>query len=287
LQALAEAATVSLPASLMWLLAVCAGRHQLVRWSPWLQVPAVAVLGAGCAALIWTVLHMVGLSPGGHAPEVAPMLSAAALAVLAYQVELWRTRASLPAAAAARLADLQTRIRPHFLFNTLNSAITLVQHNPRQAEELLENLSDLFRAALGELDQPTTVAAEVALSQRYLAIEQLRFGHRLEVEWDLDPAAAGAKLPALALQPLIENAVRHGVEPSARGGLIEVRTRRRRDRVLISVTNSMPTGTSRPGHGIGLASVRERLRLMHDLDADFRSGVIEDGRWRVSIGVPA
>jgi two-component system, LytTR family, sensor histidine kinase AlgZ len=245
------------------------------------------VLGAGCTALVWTLLHGLALAPGGRTQELALMLTGAALATLVYQIERWRSRARLPAAAAARLADLQTRIRPHFLFNTLNSAITLVQHNPRQAEELLENLSDLFRAALGEMDQPTTVAAEVALSQRYLAIEQLRFGPRLEVSWDLDPAAAGARLPALALQPLIENAVRHGVEPSDKGGLIEVRTRRRRDRVLISVTNSVPIGPSRPGHGIGLASVRERLRLMHDLDADFRSGVIEDGRWRVSIGVPA
>jgi two-component system, LytTR family, sensor histidine kinase AlgZ len=287
LQALSEAATVSMPATSLWLLVVCAGRHQLVRWAPALQLMAVAVLGAGGTALVWSSLHLLALAPGGRTPELAPLLTGAALAMLIYQIERWRTRASLPAAAAARLADLQTRIRPHFLFNTLNSAITLVQHNPRQAEELLENLSDLFRAALGEMEKPTTVAAEVALSQRYLAIEQLRFGHRLEVEWDLDPAAAGAKLPALALQPLIENAVRHGVEPSDRGGVIEVRTRRRRDRVLISVTNSMPAGPSRPGHGIGLASVRERLRLMHDLEADFRSGVIEDGRWRVSIGVPA
>ena len=91
------------------------------------------------------------------------------------------------------------------------------------------------------------------------------------------------------MQPLIENAVRHGVEPSAGGGRIEIRTRRRRERVLVSVTNTVPaTGEpSRPGHGIGLASVRERLRLMHDLESDFRSGLIEDGRYRVSLSVPA
>jgi len=127
----------------------------------------------------------------------------------------------------------------------------------------------------------------VELSRRYLAIEQLRFGRRLDVAWDLDPAAAQARLPPLALQPLIENAVRHGIEPSDRGGSIEIRTRRRRDRVLISVTNTVAEAPSRPGHGIGLASVRERLRLMHDLEADFRVGVIEDGRYRVSLSVPA
>ena len=153
---------------------------------------------------------------------------------------------------------------------------------------VLEDLAELFRAALGAMDEATTLKDEVALSHRYLDIEQLRFGSRLRLTWDLDPQADDARLPPLVLQPLIENAVRHGVEPSDRGGQIEIRTRRRRDRVLISVTNTVPLDGSaqRPGHGIGLASVRERLRLMHDLDCDFRSGLIEDGRWRVSLGVP-
>jgi len=163
-----------------------------------------------------------------------------------------------------------------------------VQLDPRRAEEVLEDLSDLFRATLGALDKATTLAEEIELSRRYLSIEQLRFGRRLDVDWDLDPTAGAARLPPLALQPLIENAVRHGIEPSDRGGTVEVRTRRRRDRVLVSVTNTVQPGAApRPGHGIGLASVRERLRLLHDLDADFRSGVIEDGRWRVSLSVPA
>ena len=187
-----------------------------------------------------------------------------------------------------RSADLQTRIRPHFLFNTLNTAIALVQHEPRRAEEVLEDLSELFRATLGTPDRVATLEEEVALARRYLSIEQLRFGQRLQLRWDLDPTAARARLPTLALQPLVENAVRHGIEPATRGGTIEVRSRRRRDRVLLSVTNTVPLDApSRRGHGIGLASVRERLRLLHDLDADVRSGIIEDGRWRVSLSVPA
>ncbi|OYT89840.1 MAG: sensor histidine kinase [Burkholderiales bacterium PBB6] len=288
-QWLAEGATLAVPACLAWLLCMCVLLAQwapMARAAPMVQGAAAATSAAAITALVWWPLHRAGLAPGDTG-ALPPTLCGAAWGWALWQVERWRQRARMPAAAAARLADLQTRIRPHFLFNTLNSAITLVQLDPDRAEELLQNLSDLFRAGLGQLDQPTTVAAEVTLSQRYLAIEQLRFGSRLEVDWDLDPAAAHAILPILALQPLVENAVRHGVEPSDKGGRIEVRTRRRRDRVLISVTNSVPEGPTRHGHGIGLASVRQRLRLLHDLDADFRSGLIEDGRWRVSIGVPA
>ncbi|HEX5684837.1 MAG TPA: histidine kinase [Ideonella sp.] len=283
---LSAAATVAVPATLLWVLMACAARHLIARAAPLVQVAAASALGAVAALVLWWPMAAVDMAPGStHA--VAPALTGALLAALVFQSERWRQRARLPAAAAARLADLQTRIRPHFLFNTLNTAITLVQLDPKRAEEVLEDLSDLFRAALGALDQATTVGAEIELSRRYLAIEQLRFGRRLDVEWDLDANAATAKLPPLALQPLIENAVRHGIEPADKGGTIEIRTRRRRDRVLISVTNTVAAGPSRPGHGIGIASVRERLRLMHDLDADFRCGLTEDGRFRVSIGLPS
>ncbi len=279
------AATVAVPAALLWVLAACTGRHLLARGSPPLQLGLAAAAGGVAALATWWPLANVGMAPSAN--PLALALTGAALAALVFQTERQRQRARLPAAAAARLADLQTRIRPHFLFNTLNTAIALVQIDPKRAEEVLEDLADLFRAALGALDQATTVGAEIELSRRYLAIEQLRFGRRLDVEWDLDANAVAAKLPPLALQPLIENAVRHGIEPADKGGTIEIRTRRRRDRVLISVTNTVAPGPSRPGHGIGIASVRERLRLMHDLDADFRHGLTEDGRYRVSIGIPA
>lgn len=289
-QALAAAAIISVPATLIWLLSACGLRHWLARRGPLRALWLAALLGALCSSLAAWPVQQLGLVAVTPEWRLGLVLAGAAFAAALYQAEQGRQRARLPAAAAARLADLQTRIRPHFLFNTLNTAIALVQLDPRRAEEVLEDLSDLFRAALGALDQATTVEAELELSRRYLAIEQLRFGSRLEVVWDLDPTAGAARMPPLALQPLIENAVRHGIEPSAQGGSLEIRTRRRRDRVLISVTNTVPTSDtppSRPGHGIGLASVRERLRLMHDLESDFRSGLIEDGRFRVSLGLPA
>ncbi|MBQ0929956.1 histidine kinase [Ideonella sp. 4Y16] len=280
-------ATWVVPSALLWLLLACAAGQGLARrWPAWVA-PVQALAGAVAAALVWQLLDHWRLAPR-PASWLAPALAGGALALLMVRTVRWRERARLPATAAAQLADLQTRIRPHFLFNTLNTAIALVQHDPRRAEEVLEDLAELFRATLGTLNRASTLAEEAELARRYLSIEELRFGARLTVRWDLDPNAASARLPTLALQPLVENAVRHGVEPAARGGTIEVRSRRRRDRVLLSVTNTVPLEAApRPGHGIGLASVRERLRLLHDLDADVHSGIIEDGRWRVSLSLPA
>lgn len=285
---LSQAAAVAVPATLGWLLVVCALRPLIARLPAWVQAGGIAAVGGFAALCAWVPMNRLGISGDVQTTWLAPWMAGSLLAWLLLLSERWRHRARLPAATAARLADLQTRIRPHFLFNTLNTAIALVQVDPRRAEEVLEDLAELFRAALGAMDESTTLREEVALSRRYLDIEQLRFGNRLRLEWDLDPQADDVRLPPLVLQPLIENAVRYGVEPSDRGGKIEVRTRRRRDRVLVSVTNTVPLAgsTSRRGHGIGLASVRERLRLMHDLDADFHSGIIEDGRWRASLSVP-
>ncbi|WP_225861114.1 sensor histidine kinase [Ideonella benzenivorans] len=286
---LSQAAAVAVPATLGWLLVVCAARPLIARLPAWVQAGGIASVGGLAALCAWVPMNRLGVSGDVQTTWLAPWMAGSLLAWLLLLSERWRHRARLPAATAARLADLQTRIRPHFLFNTLNTAIALVQVDPRRAEEVLEDLAELFRAALGAMDESTTLREEVALSRRYLDIEQLRFGNRLRLEWDLDPQADDVRLPPLVLQPLIENAVRYGVEPSDRGGKIEIRTRRRRDRVLVSVTNTVPLegGASRRGHGIGLASVRERLRLMHDLDADFHSGIIEDGRWRASLSVPA
>lgn len=289
LMGLAAAAAVALPATLAWVLLACRLGPRLAPRLGWEQRLAASVAGALCAGLASWPVEALGLLSTGAFGLGAIAAVGAGLGGLLMHLALLRQKARLPAAAAARLADLQTRIRPHFLFNTLNTAITLVQLDPRRAEEVLEDLSDLFRAALGALDQPTTLGDELLLGRRYLAIESLRFGRRLDVFWDLDPMASGARVPPLILQPLIENAVRHGIEPADGPGHIEVRTRRRRDRVLVSVTNTVAPADAplRPGHGIGLASVRERLRLMHDLDTDFHHGPIEDGRYRVSFGVPA
>jgi len=287
--ALAEAAWLAVPVTLTWMLGMCAARGHLARLGPPLQTLAVSVYALALTVVLASAqARWLGLRVDGVAGAAGPGLVAAALAGAFYAFERNRARAAWPAAAAAQLADLRTRIRPHFLFNTLNTAMALVQDEPRQAERVLEDLSELFRAALGALDGPSTLGEEIALARRYLAIEQLRFGERLQVSWDVDESVGAARLPPLALQPLVENAVRHGVEASREPVRIEVRTRRLGERALVSVTNTVPADAipAPGGHGLGLASVRERLRLLHDLEADLRLGPTADGRWRVAIGVP-
>ena len=208
------------------------------------------------------------------------LLSAVVLAGL-----FWRARAATPAATAARLAELQSRIRPHFLFNTLNSAIALVRAEPRKAEAVLEDLAELFRSALADPAESVTLGQEIALAQRYLDIEQIRFGDRLRVQWSLDASADAARLPPLLLQPLVENAVRHGVEPSASGAELKISTLRRGSTVVIKITNSAPAGAGPPGHGLALANVRERLFLLHDVQAQFKTA-FKDGLFQVRLEIP-
>jgi two-component system sensor histidine kinase AlgZ len=219
-------------------------------------------------------------------PWLASAFSGALLSAALVAALVLRAKGKTPAATAARLSELQARIRPHFLFNTLNSAIALVRAEPRKAEALLEDLSDLFRHALMEQGEFVTLADEIALAQRYLAIEQVRFGDRIRVEWALDPTAMVAKLPPLLLQPLVENAVRHGVEPSALGAKIKISTQRRGSTVVIKVANSVPAGHGACGSGVALLNVRERLSLLHDVQGQFQSG-LKDGIFQVRIEVPA
>lgn len=285
----------ALPGTLLWLLAVCALKKVLAPWRPRWQLLTGAALGAaaalyGCALLrLSCVLDDV---PGARtATWFASGLAGAMLASLVMAALMLRARATTPAAMAARIDELQARIRPHFLFNTLNSAIALVHQEPARAETLLEDLSELFRQALAEPGESVALADEIALAARYLAIEQVRFGDRLRVHWALDAAAGQARLPPLLLQPLVENAVRHGVEPSPEGAGIRIRTERRGASVVIEVVNDLPPlhWSKQPlahGHGIALNNVRDRLRLMHDLQSQFRAGTV-DGCYRVRIDIPA
>ncbi|HSN32238.1 MAG TPA: histidine kinase, partial [Ideonella sp.] len=182
--------------------------------------------------------------------------------------------------------ELQSRIRPHFLFNTLNTAVTLVRVDPARAEAVLEDLAELFRVALSsDRGEAVSLAEEVELARRYLDIEQVRFGMRLRIGWEVDPAGGAARVPPLLLQPLVENAVRHGIEPATGGGTIRVRVRVRGGQALIDIVNTLGEAPSSPGHGMALANVRERLRLMHDVAAHFdarRDGDV----FRVRIVVP-
>ena len=277
-------AAASLPATLIWLVAACSLKQWLADKPAVVLYALGALLGAfsgwyGC----WSLAFMGFVeSP----PWWASACSGLLLALVLVAALFWRAKARAPAQAAARLSDLQARIRPHFLFNTLNSAIALVRAEPAKAEAMLEDLSDLFRHALAEPGDSVTVAEELTLAQRYLAIEQVRFGSRLRQHWELDPEASLARLPPLLLQPLVENAVRHGVEPSPDGADLRVVTERRGDKVVIKVINTVPAGPGQPGLGLALTNVRDRLNLLHDVQGSLRT-ILKDGVYQVRVEIPA
>jgi two-component system, LytTR family, sensor histidine kinase AlgZ len=259
-------------------------KSRLSRLASTPQWLAGIALGAAAGAYGCGLLVLMGLvqpAPWWASAAAGALISAVLLAGL-----FWRTKARMPAATAARLAELQSRIRPHFLFNTLNSAIALVRAEPAKAEAVLEDLSELFRRALADPAESVTVGQEIALAQRYLEIEQIRFGDRLRVAWSLDSRADNAMLPPLLLQPLVENAVKHGVEPSALGAQVRISTVRRGSTVVIKVTNTSPAGSGERGNGLALDNVRERLALLHDVQASFRT-VFKDGVFQVRLEIPA
>ena len=273
----------ALPATLVWLIAACSLKKPLAALSQNMQYAVGTLLGAVAGLYGCAVLAMVGLI--GPTPWLASAFSGAGLAAILVAALVLRAKGMTPAATSARLAELQSRIRPHFLFNSLNSAIALVRAEPAKAETLLEDLSDLFRHALVDQGESVTLADEIALAKRYLAIEQIRFGDRLKLQWNLDPACDNAKLPPLLLQPLVENAVRHGVEPNDEGGDVQVITVRRGSEVEIRVVNSVGLPASSSGHGLALRNVRQRLRLMHDVAARFDLNA-EAHRFTVRIILP-
>ena len=274
----------ALPATLAWLIVACSLKGRLERLLPPFQAAFGVALGAAAGLYGCVMLRMTGVTVSP--PWVASAFTGAMLSALLVAALFLRAKGRTPAAVAARLSELQARIRPHFLFNTLNSAIALVRQDPARAETLLEDLSDLFRHALVDQGESVTLSEEVALARRYLGIEQVRFGERLRVEWAIDPHAGDAKVPPLLLQPLVENAVKHGVEPSASGADVKVSTQRRGGVVVIKVTNSVPAGQGRSGHGVAQDNVRDRLRLLHDVQGQFQTALV-DGVYQVRIEVPA
>ncbi|HZY20290.1 MAG TPA: histidine kinase [Ramlibacter sp.] len=274
----------AVPATLVWLMAACGLKDVIARLPRVLQHAIGIALGAAAGLVGCSMLAMASLPV--PLPWLASACAGALFATVGIAALVLRAKGRMPADTTARLSELQARIRPHFLFNTLNTAIALVRGDPARAEAVLEDLSDLFRHALADPREAVTLEEEVELARRYLEIEEVRFGKRLQIEWSLDPQAASAKVPPLLLQPLVENAVKHGVEPSTTGAQVKVSTQRRGATVVIKVTNTVPAGQGAPGHGLAQHNVRERLRLLHDVQAQFRT-VLKDGVYQVRMEVPA
>lgn len=198
----------------------------------------------------------------------------------------WQTRQLALQAKQAQLEALQARIRPHFLFNTLNTAAALVHLRPEEAERLLLDLSDLFRAALAG-PREIMLADELALAQRYLEIESLRFGERLSLDWRVPSVLPDVKVPTLSIQPLVENAIRHGVEPLPDGGHVSIEITEANGWLRVTVGNAIPASPVRTttGHQVGLSSVRARIHALTQGRGSVET-TTADGRYTAIIRLP-
>ena len=214
-----------------------------------------------------------------------PVLSATIAVVLLAYFRL-RAQALSPAVYQARLQALQARIRPHFLFNCINSVLGVVRGNPKRAETALEDMADLFRMAMADTGELVPLRKEVELSRQYLALEQLRLGERLAVKWDTADMPDDALIPPLVLQPLLENAVYHGIELLAGGGTIDIRLYRSGNEMHLDVRNPQrEQEASHAGNKMALGNIRERLALLFDVEAHHS---VESGKdyYRVHIVMP-
>ncbi len=262
--------------------------RRLPAWAG--QALVVAGAAASAAELVdfWRFMAMDG---GGW----QRLLRAAALASFAAGAMLFyfalRAKAFSPALAEARLQALTARIRPHFLFNSLNAVLSLIRAEPRRAETALEELADLFRALMRDHRDLLPLADEIALCRQYLDLEKLRLGERLNVEWGVVDIPEDLKVPPLLLQPLLENAVYYGIEPSSEVGTVRIRFARKGNELHIGLANPCPAGGGAPGgNHMALANIRERLALYYDLEARLETKEVElkNGRreYRVRIVLP-
>ena len=265
---------------------------------PWLC--RLAVFPAGTVALGWLLLLAAGTTCGAVVLGLLPsrgttvgwllarnllltaMVGGLALRLL-YQRHMLRRRER--AHAQARLAVLQARIRPHFLFNSLNTIASLTASDPSRAEEVTLALADLLRASLQAGEQPISLDEELTLCRQYLAMEQLRLGERLRLDWPDTPAPCGVRVPPLSVQPLLENAIVHGVEPLARGGRVSVRIAAAAHAVEVRIDNPCTSSGNGAGLHMALANVRARLEGHFGQAAGLRATVV-DGRHQVCLRLP-
>jgi two-component system, LytTR family, sensor histidine kinase AlgZ len=280
---LAAAAAVE-PVLIASLAALCPVRGLLRRLGYGAGVAAIIVLELLLAAAMrWVAPNFVSGWDGLlHDWLVTLMVSATVL----YYFNL-RERAFSPALVQARLQALQARIRPHFLFNSLTAVLSLIRSEPKRAETALEDLADLFRVLLREQRKLVPLSDEIDLCKRYLAIESLRLGDRLGIDWRIDDQAVETAMPPLILQPLVENAVHHGIEPAVEAGMVSITIARRGAEVEIVIVNPLVEGgvATRTGNHMALDNVRERLALHFDVEARLEA-TAGQGEYRLRIVLP-
>jgi len=198
----------------------------------------------------------------------------------------WRQR--LQSETRARIEALQARIRPHFLFNSMNIIASLIAVDPETAEAVVEDLSELFRASLNDAGNQVPLQEELDLCERYVRIESLRLGERLQLDWQVDEFPGTVQIPLLTLQPLLENAIYHGIQPLPEGGTIRLRIWVDDNRCNVEITNPLPPANTRyqsQGNRMALNNIRSRLSVLYGSRAEL-STTAADGRYATTLRFP-
>ena len=274
---------------------LCAARRLgLLRGALRATVLSLLLVVAVTAAVSWVayqVDHFLQLEQFSAISAPMLMLRYSAISLILFGMALryfyfqFATRNMVKTESSARLQALQARIRPHFLFNSLNTIASLTHDEPDKAERAIEGLADLFRASM-KADARISLADEIELTRDYIQLESLRLDDRLRVRWQLDDDLDGVTLPALMLQPLVENAIYHGIEPQAEGGEVAISIRRAQQ-LEIDIANPLGTaaGSHRQGNQMALENIRERLQLAYHGGAKIRH-VAQNDLYRVTITIP-
>jgi two-component system, LytTR family, sensor histidine kinase AlgZ len=280
---------------------LCGLRHSLARLSVRAGSAAVLALIACLVATISLCAYWIGRSQVAAdfiGPSLFPAepesfvvrnvwigLIVTGLALRYFYVaHEWRRSVELR--AAARVHALQARIRPHFLFNSMNTIAALTRTDPPRAESAVQDLADLFRAALSDKQDTITLAEELEVARTYQRMEQLRLGSRLRVEWQIDSLPGGALVPGLVIQPLLENAIYHGIEPRPEGGTVSITGEVSGGLITIVVKNPLGAGPlQRDSNRLALANIRERLTLVYGERALMKSGRF-DAEYIVTLRFP-
>ncbi len=273
------------PVLLLSLVVLCAARPLLHAMSYGASLAAVfafeLALSWGVSRAVRALVPELGGAPFFQTAFLVLFVTGCAIAYFDL-----RARALSPAIAEARIQALQARIRPHFLYNSINAVLSLMRSEPRRAERALEDMADLFRVLMADNRTLVPIAGEIELTRQYLDIEAIRLGDRLKVAWVVDGMPADALVPPLMLQPLVENAVYHGIEPSPEGGEIAIEVRRVDGELVVTLANPFRAGSRQPaGNKMATANIRERLQLHFDAEASMKAEA-KDGTYRVTIRLP-
>lgn len=273
------------PVLLLSLLLLYGGSRVLARMPYWAGITTIVLVELALA----NAAHMVAVNMFELASAM-PLIRTLFITLVITGVVLYyfhlRYRALSPAIIEARLQALQARIRPHFLFNSINAVLSLMRSQPKKAETALEDMADLFRVLMADNRDLVPLAQELALCRQYLALEKLRLDERLNVIWQIDNMPPDALIPPLVLQPLLENAVYHGIEPLPDGGDIHINIYSNRDQVHLILTNPYhPLKDRTSGNKMALTNIQERLALHFDAEASMNTAVNND-RYEVHIAIP-